>query len=86
VADIKLAAWCSAPLPCRAGQGRADGCGQAAVRVGGDQGDAGQAAGGQVAEEREPSGAVLGGGDLQAEDLPVALRVDTATGTAQVDK
>jgi hypothetical protein len=38
------------------------------MRVGGGQGDAGQAAGGQVAEERQPLGAVLGGGDLQAEE------------------
>ena len=42
----------AAPLPGRAGQGGADRLDQAAVRVGGDQLDAGQAAGGQVAEER----------------------------------
>ena len=48
---------------------------QAAVGVGGDQRDAGQAAGGQVAEERQPAGAVFGGGDLQAEDLPVPVGV-----------
>jgi hypothetical protein len=64
--------------------GRADGLGQAAVRVGGDQGDAGQAAGGQVAEERQPPGAVLGGGDLRAEDLPVAVGVH-AGGKHRVD-
>ena len=33
---------------------------RAAVGVGGDQGDAGQATGGQVAEEPQPPGAVLG--------------------------
>jgi hypothetical protein len=64
-----------APLPRRAGHGRSDGLGQAAVHVGGDQGHAGQAAGGQLAEERQPPGAVLSGGDLQAEDLPVPVGV-----------
>ena len=62
-----------ASLPAGAGQGRADGLDQAAVRVGGDELDAGQAAGGQVPEERQPPGAVLRGGDLQAEDLPVPV-------------
>ena len=37
--------------------------------------DAGQAAGGQVPEERQPPGAVLSAGDLQAQDLPVPIRV-----------
>jgi hypothetical protein len=32
------------------------------VRVGGHQSDAGEAAGGQVAEEPQPAGAVFGGG------------------------
>ena len=50
----------AAPLPAGAGQRRADRLGQAAVGIGGDQRDAGQAAGGQVAEERQPPGAVLG--------------------------
>ena len=49
----------AAALPGRAGQRGADRLDQAAVRVGGDQLDAGQAAGGQVAEERQPAGAVL---------------------------
>jgi hypothetical protein len=65
----------AAPLPAGARQGRADRLGQAAVGVGGDQRHAGQAAGGQVAEERQPAGAVLGGGDLQPEDLPVPVSV-----------
>jgi hypothetical protein len=50
----------AAALPGRTGQGRADGLHEAAVRVGGDQPDSGQAAGGQVAEERQPARAVLG--------------------------
>jgi collagen type II alpha len=66
----------TASLPGRAGQGGADGVGQAAVGVGGDEGHAGQAAGGQVAEERQPPGAVFGGGDLQAEDLAVPVGID----------
>jgi hypothetical protein len=45
------------------------------VSVGGHEGDADQAAGGQVAEERQPPGAGLGGGDLQAWNLPLALGV-----------
>ena len=39
---------------------------QAAVGVGGEQLDAGQPAGCQVGEERQPPGTVLGGGGLQA--------------------
>jgi hypothetical protein len=46
------------------------------VRIAGDQGDTGEAAGGQVAEEPEPAGAVLGADDLQTEDLPVPVGVD----------
>jgi hypothetical protein len=47
------------------------------VRIGGDQLDPGQAAGDQVAEEPQPAGAVLAAGDVQAEDLPVSVGVDT---------
>jgi hypothetical protein len=65
----------AAALPGRAGQGRPDRGDQPVVGVGGDQRDAGQAAGGQVAEEPEPAGAVLGGGHLQAQDLPVSIGV-----------
>jgi hypothetical protein len=54
----------AAALPARAGQGGADRVDQAAVGVGGDQADSGQAAGGQVPEEGEPAGAVFGAGDL----------------------
>jgi hypothetical protein len=46
------------------------------VAVGGDQGHAGQAAGDQAAQERQPPGAVLGGGDVDAQDLPLAVGVD----------
>jgi hypothetical protein len=46
-------------------------------RVAGDELDPGQPAGDQVAEERQPAGAVFGAGDVQAEDLPVALCVHT---------
>ena len=45
------------------------------MRVAGDQPDAGQAAGDQVAQERQPARTVLGGGDLQAEDLAVPVAV-----------
>jgi hypothetical protein len=36
---------------------------------------AAQAAGGQVAEERQPAGAVLAAGDVQAQDLAVPVAV-----------
>jgi hypothetical protein len=65
-----------ASLPAGAGQGRCDGGDQAGVGVGGDQLHAGQAAGGQAAEERQPPGAVLAGGDVQAQDLPPAVGID----------
>jgi hypothetical protein len=42
------------------GRGGRDGGGQAAVGVGGDELDSGQNAGGQVAEESQPAGTVLG--------------------------
>ena len=66
----------AASLPSGAGESGADRLHQAAVRVGGHQPDSGEAAGGQVAEERQPAGAVLGGGHVQAEDLPIAVGVD----------
>jgi hypothetical protein len=65
-----------ASLPGRAGQGGAEGLDQPAVGVAGDELDAGQSACGQLAEEGEPAGAVLGAGDLQAEDLAVSVGVD----------
>jgi hypothetical protein len=49
------------------------------VGVAGDQLDAGQAAGGQAAQERQPPGAVFGAGDVQAEDLPVPVGVDAGS-------
>ena len=44
--------------------------------VAGDQRHAGQAAGGQAAQERQPARAVLGAGHVDAEDLAVPLGVD----------
>jgi hypothetical protein len=46
------------------------------VGIGGHQGDPGQPAGDQVAEERQPPGAVLGRGDLQAQQFAVPVGVD----------
>lgn len=65
----------SASLPPRPGQGRAGRGDQPRVSVAGDELDPGEAAGDEVAEEGQPAGAVLGGADLQAGDLPVTLRV-----------
>jgi len=48
-------------LPRGARQGRADRLHQPLVGVGGDQGDAGQAAGEEVFEEREPAGVGFAG-------------------------
>jgi hypothetical protein len=48
------------------------------VGVAGDQLDARQAAGSQPAQERQPPGAVLRTGHVQAQDLPVAIGVDTS--------
>ncbi|SNR99771.1 hypothetical protein SAMN06272737_1612 [Blastococcus mobilis] len=64
-----------AALPGRPGQGGADRLDQPAVGIGGHQLDSAEAAGGQVAEEGQPAGAVLGGSDLQAEDLPVPVGI-----------
>jgi hypothetical protein len=46
------------------------------VCVGDHQPNPGQAASGQGAQEREPAGAVLAGGDVDVEDLAVAVGVD----------
>jgi len=56
----------AAPLPRRSGQGGADRRGQTRVGVAGDESDAGQAAGDQVAQERQPTGAILSRSDVQA--------------------
>ena len=66
----------AASLPSGAGESGADRLDQAAVCVGGHQSDAAEAAGGQVAEEPQPAGAVLGGCHVQAEDLPIAVGVN----------
>src|SRR6266516_4737535 len=60
-----------AALPGCAVQYRGDRVNQAGVGVAGDELDAGQAA-----QERQPAGAVLAGGDVQAKDLPVPVSVD----------
>ena len=57
-----------AALPRGARQHRADRVHQPGVVVAGHQVDPGEAAGDQAAQEREPAGAVLGAGDVQAED------------------
>jgi hypothetical protein len=62
---------------CHAGQGRADRGDEAGVGIGGDQSDSVQAAGDQVAEEREPAGTVLAGGDLDSQHLAVAVGINT---------
>jgi hypothetical protein len=49
---------------------------QTDVGVGDHQGGAGQTAGDQTAQERQPAGAVLVGDDVEAEHLAVALGVD----------
>jgi hypothetical protein len=67
----------AAALPDRSGQGRADRLGQAAVRIGGHQRHAGQATCGEVTEETQPPRAVLGAGDVQAQDLAIPAGVDT---------
>ena len=51
----------AAALPGRAGQHRGDRVHQPGVVVADDQRDAGQAAGGQAAQERQPARAVLAG-------------------------
>ena len=57
-------------------EGGADRGDQAWVGVAGDQPHPAQASSDQVPEEPEPARAVLAGGDVQAEDLAVAVRGD----------
>ena len=65
------------PLPRGIRQHLPDGVLDAQVRVAGDQVDLVQATGLEVAEEPGPRGHRLGCGDLHAQQLPVAFRVDT---------
>jgi hypothetical protein len=65
----------STPLPGRTRQRRPDRLDQAAVGIGDDQLDSGQATGDQTPQERQPAGAVLGRGDLHPEDLPAPIGV-----------
>ena len=61
-------------------------------RLRGHQPNAGQPAGGQVPEERQPAGAVLSGGDLQREDggqpivTPLASSAKTVSLTAHLKR
>jgi hypothetical protein len=64
------------PMPAGAGNRGADRVDPSGLRVGGDQLDPGQAAGGQRADEGQPTGAVLSVGDLHTEDLAVSVGVD----------
>ncbi len=66
----------AAALPARARQRRRDRVDQAGVRVGGNQADAGKAAGNQAAQEGEPGGTVLARDDVESQRLPVAIAVD----------
>jgi hypothetical protein len=75
----------AAPLPACAGQGRADGLEEAGVALGGDQLDAGKAAGDQATQERQPAGAVLTAGHVQAEDLALPIAAH-AHGQQRVDQ
>jgi len=65
----------SASLPACAGQHRAGRGHQPGVRIGGDELHPGQAPRDEIAEERQPARAVLRRAGLDAEDLPVTLRV-----------
>ena len=65
-----------AALPRGPGQHGGDRVHQPGVVVAGHQLDAGQAAGGQAAQERQPARAVLGAGHVDAEDLPAPVGVD----------
>ena len=67
---------CPAMASGRAGPRAGDRVPQPVMAVRGDQRHAGQAAGGQAAQEGQPPGAVLGAGHVQAQDLPVPAAVD----------
>ena len=71
-----------AALPRGPGQDRGDRADQPGVVVADHQGDAGQAAGGQAAQERQPPGPVLGAGHVDAEDLAAPVGVDTGSDQA----
>ena len=66
----------AAALPRCPGQGGPDRIDEPSVGIGGDQFDPRKAAGGQRPQEGQPAGPVLGGGDVNPEDLAVALGVD----------
>jgi hypothetical protein len=64
-----------APLPASSGQDRGDGVDQALVGVGDDEGHPGQPSGHQTPEEGGPAGSVLGGDEVNTQDLPVSIGV-----------
>ena len=66
----------AAALPACAIEHAGDGVDQALVGIADDQPDPGQATGDQAAQEPGPAGPVLGGAQLQAEDLAVPGGVD----------
>ena len=74
----------AAALPARAIEHTGDSVDQALVGVADDQLDPGQATGDQAAQEPGPAGAVLGGAQLQAEDLAVPCGVDPVATSAAV--
>ena len=65
-----------APLPGRSGKHRCDGVDQAAVGVGDHQLDATEPPGHQTAQEGRPARPVLGGDEVEAQDLAVSFGVD----------
>ena len=65
-----------APLPAGPGQHRGDGVDQALVGVGDNEGHPRQPPGHQSPEESGPPGSVLGGDEVDPQDLPVPVGVD----------
>jgi hypothetical protein len=65
----------AASLPGSSRQGGPNGFYQSLVVVGDDQLDTGETSSGQRTPEDQPAGPVLGGGQLQSQDLSVAVAV-----------
>ena len=64
-------------MPRGARQGGLHGGDESGVGIGGHESDARQPAGHQAAEEPQPAGGGLTRADVDAEDLPVPIDVDT---------
>jgi hypothetical protein len=62
------------------GERQVDGSDETAMGIGDDELNAGQAASDQAAQERQPAGAVFGGGHLDSEDLPMPIGVHAGGG------